>query len=226
MLTGGTAAAGAGTDAPDQPPPQPMPFGIEKSREHCGGLTSTIPIPVQVPRTAPGKNRRKVMVSRRQLAFASMTALAAPSVIRSAAGQEGRTALDLINRTPAISHFADFIKNLGLEEQFATGQHGYFIPVDAAVERIPALQADRYRSDKELGRQTVLNHVTDFTNPITGWAGFAWSDSARVKALAGRTLTLASSGMSIPRIGGHPITYMNYRASNGLCHAIDGVLAL
>jgi hypothetical protein len=39
----------------------------------------------------------------------------------------------------------------------------------------------------------VLNHVTDFTNPIAGWAGFAWSDSARVRTLAGRALTLASS---------------------------------
>jgi uncharacterized surface protein with fasciclin (FAS1) repeats len=166
------------------------------------------------------------MVSRRQLAVASVTALAVPSVIRSAAGQDGRTALDLITRTPAVSYFAEFIKNQGLEEQFSTGQHGYFIPVNAAVERLPGLQVDRYRSDKELGRQTVLNHVTDFTNPIAGWAGDAWRESFTVKTLAGRTLTLNTSGMSLPRVGGHPITYMNYRVSNGMCYAIDGVLAL
>jgi uncharacterized surface protein with fasciclin (FAS1) repeats len=166
------------------------------------------------------------MLSRRLLGLTGLTTLATPFILRPAAAQGSRTALELINGTPAVSHFAEFIKNLGLEEQFSTGQHGYFIPVDAAVERIPALQVDRYRSDKELGRQTVLNHVTDFTNPITGWSGFAWSDSARVKTLAGRTLTIASSGMSIPRIGGYPITYMNYRVSNGMCHAIDGVLAL
>src|SRR5688572_14450553 len=105
------------------------------------------------------------MLSRRGLGFVGVTTLATPFIIRPAKGQEGRTALDLINRTPAVSYFAQFIKNQGLEEQFSTGQHGYFIPVDAAVERIPALQVERYRTDKELGRQTVLNHVTDFTQP-------------------------------------------------------------
>ena len=39
-------------------------------------------------------------------------------------------------------------------------------------------------------------------------------------------MTINVSGMKLPTIGGHPITYMNYRVSNGLCHAIDGVLAL
>jgi uncharacterized surface protein with fasciclin (FAS1) repeats len=166
------------------------------------------------------------MLSRRLLGLAGLTTLATPSVIRPAAAQEGRTALDLINRTPAVSHFAEFIKNLGLEEQFSSGRHGYFIPVDAAVERIPALQVERYRSDKELGRQTVLNHVTDFTQPIAGWAGFQTSEIFRVRTLAGRNVTVNVTGLRLPTIGGHPITYMNYRASNGLCHAIDGVLAL
>jgi uncharacterized surface protein with fasciclin (FAS1) repeats len=170
--------------------------------------------------------RRNTMFSRRQLGLASVTALATPSIIRSAAAQDGRTALELINRTPAVSLFAEIIKNHGLEEQFSTGSHGYFIPANAAVERMPALQVARYRNDKELGRQTALNHVTDFTQPIAGWAGTAWSDSFRVKTLAGQTLTISSSGMSIPRVSGHPIIYMNYRVSNGLCHAIDGVLAL
>ena len=166
------------------------------------------------------------MLSRRVLGLTGLTTLAIPFIFRRAAAQEGRTALELINRTPAVSYFAEFIKNQGLEEQFSTGQHGYFIPVDAAVERIPALQVDRYRSDKELGRQTVLNHVTDFTRPIAGWAGDNTSESFRVKTLAGRTVTISVSGMKLPTIGGHPITYMNYRVSNGMCHAIDGVLAL
>jgi hypothetical protein len=166
------------------------------------------------------------MLNRRQTGLAGLTALAVPFVLRPAAGQEGRTALDLINRTPAVSHFAEFIKNLGLEEQFSTGQHGFFIPVNEAVERMPALQVERYRSDKELGRLTVLNHITDFTQPISGWSGDAWRASAPVKTLAGRTLTINASGMSIPRIAGHPITYMNYRVRNGMCNAIDGVLAL
>jgi uncharacterized surface protein with fasciclin (FAS1) repeats len=169
---------------------------------------------------------RIVMLSRRLLGLTSLTALGTPFILRHAAAQEGRTALELINRTPAVSYFAEFIKNQGLQEQFSTGQYGYFIPVDAAVERIPALQVDRYRSDKELGRQTVLNHVTDFTRPIAGWAGDGTSESIRVKTLAGRTVTINVSGMKLPTIGGHPITYMNYRVSNGMCHAIDGVLAL
>ena len=166
------------------------------------------------------------MLSRGVLGHTGLTALATPFLLRHAAAQEGRTALELINRTPAVSYFAEFIKNQGLQEQFSTGQYGYFIPVDAAVERIPALQVDRYRSDKELGRQTVLNHVTDFTRPIAGWAGDGTSESIRVKTLAGRTVTINVSGMKLPTIGGHPITYMNYRVSNGMCHAIDGVLAL
>jgi uncharacterized surface protein with fasciclin (FAS1) repeats len=166
------------------------------------------------------------MLSRRLLGLTGLTTLATPFILRPTAAQGDRTALDLINRTPAVSYFAQFIKNQGLEERFSTGQHGYFIPVDAAVERMPALQVDRYRSDKELGRQTVLNHVTDFTQPIAGWAGTSTSESFRVKTLAGRTVTINVSGMKLPTIGGHPITYMNYRGSNGLCHAIDGVLAL
>ena len=79
------------------------------------------------------------MLSRRVLGLTGLTALATPFILRHAAAQEGRTALDLINRTPAVSYFAEFIKNQGLQEQFSTGQYGYFIPVDAAVERIREL---------------------------------------------------------------------------------------
>jgi uncharacterized surface protein with fasciclin (FAS1) repeats len=170
--------------------------------------------------------RNVPMITRRQLALAGTGTLSTPFVLRAATAQEGRTAYDLISRTPAVSIFAEVIRNHGLEEHFSTGRHGYFIPVGEAIERLPALQVERYRSDRELARQTVLNHVTDFLQPISGWAGAEYNESFRVTTLAGRRYTLVVSNMKLPRIAGHPITYMNYRASNGLCHAIDGILAL
>lgn len=154
--------------------------------------------------------------------------LAAPALLAlrpTAAAAQGQTALDLIKSAPAVSFFAEIIKNHGLESEFsASGSFGFFVPVNGAVERVPALQVERFRRDKEYARQVVLNHITDFTRPITAFGGSERSsDSQQVRTKAGYTLTLVT-GSSLPRLAGYPITYTNIQASNGYCHALDGVL--
>jgi uncharacterized surface protein with fasciclin (FAS1) repeats len=165
------------------------------------------------------------MITRRQAATAFIATCALPSFIRRAAAQEGRSALDLIDATPGVSIFAEIVRNHKLEERFTTGRHGYFVPTNQAIERLPGLRLERLRGDPETARQTVLNHVTDYTRVITSF-GNEWSESVGVQTLAGRRYTLTVASMKQPRLNDIPILYMNYRVSNGYCHAIDGILML
>jgi uncharacterized surface protein with fasciclin (FAS1) repeats len=172
---------------------------------------------------------RSGMLNRRSVAMAAGASLLAPALLSfrpsRAAAQTG-TAYDLISSARAASIFADIIKTHGLEDEFRTGGNfGFFVPVNGAIERTPALQVERFRRDKEYARQVVLNHVTDYGEMINGFSGGREGnqESQQVKTKAGYTLTLVT-GSGPPRIGGYPITYMNIRASNGYCHAIDGVL--
>lgn len=168
------------------------------------------------------------VVGRRHLALTACGALMmGPTCVAlypSTATAQARSALDLIRMAPSVSYFAEILKNHGLEEEFsAAGSFGFFIPVNGAIERVPSLQVERFRRDKEYARQVVLNHITDFTGVINGFSGVGGSSSDSVRTRAGYTLTLVT-GAGPPRIAGYPITYMNIRASNGYCHAIDGVL--
>src|SRR4051794_40901083 len=97
---------------------------------------------------------------RRQIVSAGLPLLAGPLLARPAAAQQRRTALDLINATRGVSVFAEIIRNHRLEVPFRTGRHGYFVPSNEAIERLPAPRIERLRSDPETARQTVLNHVT------------------------------------------------------------------
>ncbi len=169
------------------------------------------------------------VIGRRSLGLvAGGVALAAPALLAlrpSQAVAQGQTALDLIKSAPAVSFFAEILKNHGLEREFAeAGSFGFFIPVNGAIERVPALQVERFRKDKEYAQRVVLNHITDYGGLINGFGGSnAQSDVQSVRTKAGFTLTLVT-GSGIPRLAGYPITYMNIRASNGYCHALDGVL--
>jgi len=156
---------------------------------------------------------------------AGLPLLAMPFLARPAAAQQRRTALELIDATRGVSTFAEIIRNHRLEESFRTGRHGYFVPSNEAIERLPALRLERLRSDPETAKQTVLNHVTDFTRVITAF-GNEWSESVAVRTLARRRYTLAVASMKQPRLNDIPVSYTNYRVANGYCHAIDGVLFL
>jgi uncharacterized surface protein with fasciclin (FAS1) repeats len=156
----------------------------------------------------------------------SITAAAMLPFIASPASAQPRTAYDLIGSARAASIFAEVIKSHGLEDQFrAQGNFGFFIPVNAAIERAPALQVERFRRDKDYAQQVILNHITDYGQMIDVFSGGSEGNqmSQRVKTRAGYTLTLVTE-TGAPRIGGHPIIYTNIRASNGYCHAIDGIL--
>jgi uncharacterized surface protein with fasciclin (FAS1) repeats len=163
------------------------------------------------------------------VATAAGASLLAPAIIPfrpSPAIAQTSTAYDRISSARAASIFADIIKTHGLEGEFrAQGNFGFFVPVNGAIERTPALQVERFRRDKDYARQVVLNHVTDFGEMIDGFSGGREGnqETQQLKTKAGYTLTLVT-GSGTPRIGGYPITYMNIRASNGYCHAIDGVL--
>lgn len=172
---------------------------------------------------------RSGATGRRSLVMAAGASLLAPAILpfrSSPARAQTNTAYDLISSARAASIFAEIIKTHGLESDFrAPGNFGFFVPVNGAIERTPALQVERFRRDKEYARQVLLNHITDYGETISAFSGGreGTQDSQQVKTKAGYTLTLVT-GSGPPRIGGYPITYMNIRASNGYCHAIDGVL--
>lgn len=164
------------------------------------------------------------MTTRRIAGTAILATLVAPWLVRRAAAQPGeRSALDLIDATRGVSLFAQIIRNHKLEESFKTGRHGYFVPTNEAIERLPALRLEGLRNDAEAARQLVLNHVTDFTGVISTF-GNEWNESVNVQTLAGRRYTLTVAAYRQPRLNDIPVLYMNYRVANGYCHAIDGVL--
>lgn len=170
------------------------------------------------------------LIGRRSLGIAAGSAmLAAPALLRpSPAAAQAPSALDLIKFAPAVSLFAEVLKNHGLEGEFsAPGSFGFFVPVNGAIEQVPALQLEHFRSDKEYARKVVLNHITDFNRPITNLGGGSSGNSMSqtVRTRAGYNLTLVT-GASLPRLAGYPITYTNIQASNGYCHALDGVLQI
>lgn len=178
-------------------------------------------------------DRAVAAIRRRAFGIAAGGALLAPAILAvraapAAAQGAPQTAYDLIAAARTTTIFADVIKTHGLEEEFrASGRFGFFVPLDSAVERLPALQIERLRRDKELARKTALNHITDFAEPVSTFAAFregSW-DTRRVKTKAGYTLTLVTGG-GPPRIGGHTILYTNIPASNGYCHGLDGVLEI
>jgi uncharacterized surface protein with fasciclin (FAS1) repeats len=168
------------------------------------------------------------VLKRRSVAIAAGASLLAPAILPfypSPATAQTGTAYDLIEAAPPVSIFAELIKTHGLEGEFRSqGSFGFFVPVNEAIERSPALLVERFRNDKEYARQILLNHVTDFGQMINGFGGRQENQQSQpVRTRAGQTLRLVTGG-GIPRIGGYPITYTNVRASNGYCHAIDGVL--
>jgi uncharacterized surface protein with fasciclin (FAS1) repeats len=180
-------------------------------------------------------DRAAAAIRRRALGIVAGGALLAPAILSvraapAAAQAQGAvpTAYDLISSSRTTTIFADVIKTHGLEAEFrAPGRFGFFVPLDSAVERLPALQVERFRRDKELARKTVLNHITDYSDPINALVAFqegSW-DTRRLKTRAGYTLTLVTGGGQ-PRIGGHTILYTNIPAANGYCHGLDGVLEI
>jgi uncharacterized surface protein with fasciclin (FAS1) repeats len=171
------------------------------------------------------------IIRRRTFGIAAGGALLAPAILSvratpATAQGQASTAYDMISSARTTMIFAEVIKNHGLENEFrAPGRFGFFVPLDSAVERLPALQVERYRRDKELARKTVLNHITDFADPIGNLMAFgegSW-DTRRIRTKAGYTLTLVTGGGQ-PRIGGHTILYTNMPASNGYAHGLDGIL--
>jgi uncharacterized surface protein with fasciclin (FAS1) repeats len=171
------------------------------------------------------------VIGRRSLGrIAGGVVLAAPSLLMlrsSPAAAQARSALDLIKTAPAVSIFADILKTHDLEQEFSSpGSFGFFVPINAAIERVPALLVERFRGDKEYARKVVLNHITDFGTMVNGFGGSErTTETQSVRTKAGYTLTLVT-GSGSPRIGGYPITYTNIQASNGYCHALDGVLMI
>lgn len=169
------------------------------------------------------------LMKRRSVTIGTGALLLSPAVLPffpRPARSQSRTAYDLIESARAVSIFAQIIKSHGFESEFsAQGNLGFFIPVDGAIERTPALMVERFRNDKEYARKVVLNHITDYGEMINGFSGGREGNQEvqQVKTKAGYSLTLVT-GSGAPRIGGYPIIYTNIRASNGYCHAIDGVL--
>ncbi|KAA2211220.1 fasciclin domain-containing protein [Teichococcus oryzae] len=166
-------------------------------------------------------------ISRRMLGLAGGVALFTPAILflpLHEARAQARSAYDLISSAPAVSGFAQIIKTHGMEEAFqAPGEFGFFVPVNTALERTSPMQLERFRTDKEFARQIILNHITDYDGLVSAFIGQGTGTTTQVKTKAGKSLTL-TTGVGVPSIGGQPITYANIPASNGRCHAIDGVL--
>lgn len=177
------------------------------------------------PSTSINRRRFGRAVAGGMLALPAILAPTSSAVAQQARGQ-ARTAYDLIVSAKLVSIFSEAIRKNGAEAEFrAAGRFGFFVPLDSAVEKLPAAQLERFRSDKEFARQLLFNHITDFSGAITIFGKpqeSSW-ETRNVRTKAGRTVPLVTGG-GPARIGSQPVVYSNIRASNGMCHAIDGVL--
>lgn len=159
---------------------------------------------------------------RRALGRTAAGLLAAPVLLARPAVAQQRTAFDLILAAGAVAAFAEILRihDIG-QEFFAPGEFGFFVPSNDAIARLRPAQTNPLRENKEFARHVVLSHITDYQGVIDAFGG---SGTRReVRTLAGGTVNIDTS-VTPPRLGGHVISFMNVRATNGFCHLLEGVL--
>ena len=159
---------------------------------------------------------------RRALGRTAAGLLAAPALLTRPAVAQQRTAFDLILAAGAVAAFAEILRihDIG-QEFFAPGEFGFFVPSNDAIARLRPAQTNPLRENKAYARHVVLSHITDYQGVIDAFGG---SGTRReVRTLAGGTVNIDTS-VTPPRLGGHVISFMNVRATNGFCHLLEGVL--
>lgn len=165
-------------------------------------------------------------LARRRLFAIAAPMLAAPLLPGPARAQGAGTAHDVILRTPLASRFAELIALAGLQGEFTVaGPISVFVPVNAAIDALPADMINRLRGDRSALQQLVRNHVTDFYSRLDMGGNLESGMTDEFRSKAGRSMSLRNAG-GAPTINGVPIITANIAARNGILHGIGAVLPL
>jgi uncharacterized surface protein with fasciclin (FAS1) repeats len=114
---------------------------------------------------------------------------------------------------------AGFLVEAGLVQALrGDGPFTVFAPLNAAIEALPADTLDAVYADKDLLTAVLTYHVVpgEYTSDQL-------TDGLELETLQGQSLTVTVEGDTI-FVNGNPLVATDVMATNGVIHAIDGVL--
>ncbi len=114
---------------------------------------------------------------------------------------------------------AGFLVEAGLVQALrGEGPFTVFAPLNAAIEALPPETLDAVYADKDLLTAVLTYHVVpgEYTSETL-------TDGLELETLQGQTLTVTVQGDQI-LINGNKVVASDVMATNGVIHAIDGVL--
>ena len=129
---------------------------------------------------------------------------------------------DILDTAWTLGRFNTFTtaaRNAGLEGLLTgTGPFTVFAPTDRAFAKLPEQERDALMSDPGRLAEVLRHHV------VEGKVKAPRIDEPRVATpMHGADLTLTTTE-GVYRVGGAKLVKTNFRASNGVIHAIDTVL--
>jgi uncharacterized surface protein with fasciclin (FAS1) repeats len=111
------------------------------------------------------------------------------------------------------------VQKAGLAETLSgKGPYTVFAPTDKAFEKVPAATLEKLGSDPKALKRVLLYHVAEGSYPAARVV-----DEDSIKTLAGPRVDVQVRG-DVVRVGGARVIMPDVRASNGIIHAINGVL--
>lgn len=136
--------------------------------------------------------------------------------------------LQVLERARDLSRFAAWVKQAGLEGEFAAaGDAALFVPHDEAIKRLSAQQLAAIEQNRETLTKTLRSHLAEYPYQILAGGSSsenAGGSGATIRSRAGSTIVITNSGGALPRVNNFAIFVANMRAANGIAHCIDGVL--
>ncbi|MBN1528264.1 MAG: fasciclin domain-containing protein [Thermoleophilaceae bacterium] len=120
---------------------------------------------------------------------------------------------------PRFDTLVSLVKQAGLAKTLSgKGPFTVFAPTDKAFKKVPADTLEALGADKEALKRVLLYHGVSGRYPA---ARVVKKES--LKSLAGPRLTVRVKGDTV-RVGGAKVIDPDIKASNGIVHAINGVL--
>jgi uncharacterized surface protein with fasciclin (FAS1) repeats len=165
----------------------------------------------------------------RKFAVAALAALVALALASVAFGGSGAGSADsakarknIVKTAAGDARFdtlVALVKQAGLAKTLSgKGPFTVFAPTDKAFKKVPAETLDALGEDKEALERVLLYHGVSGRYPA---ARVVKKES--LKSLAGPRLKVRVKGETV-RVGGAKVIDPDIKASNGIIHAINGVL--
>jgi uncharacterized surface protein with fasciclin (FAS1) repeats len=165
----------------------------------------------------------------RKFAVAALAALVALALASVAVGGDGASSADsakakknIVKTAAGDARFdtlVTLVKQAGLAKTLSgKGPFTVFAPTDKAFKKVPAETLEALGEDKEALKRVLLYHGVSGRYPA---ARVVKKES--LKSLAGPRLKVRVKGDTV-KVGGAKVIQADIKASNGIIHAINGVL--